>query len=110
MLDSICNRIPMLSSSNQSLGEGYPQEYFKEIADRARREGTIRDFKRRMRDCLIPGDPDDLQWPDSFSIDRFEKFCRKRAELILERVGEIVGSSLQKVSPSSDDEMDDEDD
>ena len=110
ILDSICNRVPMLSSSNQSLGEGYPQEYFKEMVDRARTHGSLGDFSRRMRDCLIPGNPEDPQWPDSFSINRFEEFCRKRAELIVERVSEIVGSSLQTVSPSSDDEMEDDDD
>ncbi len=110
MLDSICNRVPMLASQNQSLGEGYPQEYLKKIADRARNEGTLGDFKRRMRDCLIPGDPGNLQWADSFSTNRFEEFCRKRAALIVERVGEIVGCPLQKVSPSSDDEIEDDDD
>ena len=110
ILDSICNRIPMLSSSNQSLGEGYPQEYFKEMVDRARAHGSLGDFSRRMQDCLIPGDPGDPQWPDSFSIRRFEEFCRKRADLIIGRVRDIIGSSLQTVSPSSDDEMEDDDD
>lgn len=110
MLDSICNRVPMLASSNRSLGEGYPQDYLKGIANRARKEGRLGDLKRRMRDCLIPGNPEDLQWADGFSTDRFEEFCRKRAELIVERVSEIVGCPLQSVSRSSDDEVEDEDD
>ena len=110
ILDSICNRVPMLSSSNQSLGEGYPQEYFKEMVDRARAHGSLGDFSRRMRDCLIPGDPGDPQWPDSFSIGRFEEFCRKRADLIIGRVRDIIGSSLHTDSPSSDDEVEDDDD
>ena len=110
MLDSICNRVPMLASSNESLGEGYPQVYLKDIADRARNEGTLGDLKGRMRDCLIPGSPEDPEWPDSFSIDRFEEFCRERAGLIFTRVGEIVGKSLQKSSSSSDDEIEDDDD
>ena len=110
MLNSICNRIPVLSHSNRSLGEGYPQDYLKEIVDRARNEGTLGDFSRRVRDCFIPGDPEHPEWLDSFSIDRFEEFCRKRADLIIERVGEIIGSSLQTVSPSSDDEVEDDDD
>ena len=110
MLDSICNRVPMLANSNQSLGEGYPKVYLKEVADRARTEGMLGDFKRRMRDCLIPGDPEDPQWADNFSTDRFEEFCRKRAELIVDRVGEIVGCPLQNVSHTSDDEVEDEDD
>ena len=111
MLDSICNRVPMLASSNLSLGEGYPEEYLKEIAERARQESrNLGDFKRRMRDCLIPGDPGDPQWLDSFSIDQFEEFCRKRAELIISRVREIVGDSLQVNAASNDEWMEDDDD
>jgi len=110
MLDSISNRVPMLASSNQSLGEGYPEVYLKEIADRARNEGMLGDFKRRMRDCLIPGDPEDLQWADHFSTNRFEEFCRKHAELIVARVSEIVGCPLQSVSHSSNNEVEDEED
>lgn len=48
MLDSICNRVPMLASSNESLGEGYPRVYLKDIADRARNEGTLGDLKGRI--------------------------------------------------------------
>ena len=111
-LDSICNRITILSQSNRHLSDKPPQTYFKAMVDNARTEGkaTLRDLKRRMEHCLIPGDPEDPQWPDSFSIDRFEEFCRKRADLIIERVSEIIGSSLQTVSPSSDDEIEDDDD
>ena len=109
MLDNICNRVPMLAESNQSLGEGYPQVYFKEIADCARKEGTLGGLKTRMRDCLIPGDPDDSQWVDSFSIDQFENFCKKRAKLIISRVHEIIGDSLQ-VNTSPDDELMEDDD
>ena len=114
MLDSICNRVPMLASSNQSLGEGYPKVYLKEIADRARNAGMpgalTGALKRRMSDCLIPGDPENPQWADSFSTDRFEDFCRKRAELIVKRVGEIVGCPLQNISHPFDDKVEDEDD
>lgn len=48
MLDSICNRVPMLASSNESLGEGYPRVYLKDIADRVRNEGTLGDLKGRI--------------------------------------------------------------
>ncbi len=103
MVDGICNRIPVLGESNQSLGEGYPQEYFRKMAERARQAGTLDQLKTRMADCLIPGDPCDPAWADIFAIDRFEEFCRKRADLILGRVREIVGDSLR--DPSSDNEM-----
>lgn len=108
MLDSICNRIPMLADSNQSLGKEYPHVYLKKIADSAHDNGTLEDLKERMRDCFIPGNPEHPQWPNSFSIENFEEFCRDRAGLIIKRVGGIIGKSL--VSPSSSDELEDEDD
>ena len=108
MLDSICNRIPILGRSNQSLNEAYPQEYFKELADKSRSQGTLDGLERRLRDCIIPVNPNESQWEDSFSIGNFEEFCRKRAELIISRIREVVGDSL-KISQLSDDEMAEED-
>lgn len=109
-LDSICNRVTLLSSSNQSLGEAYPQEYLQKIADRACDQGTLGDLSRRICNCLIPGNPEDPQWADSFSIDRFENFCHKRAKLIIARVREIVGDSLQDNTSSDNELMEDDDD
>lgn len=102
MLDGICNRIPMLGKSNWELGEGYPHEYFRSLAQQARNQGTLDGLASRLRDAMIPGDPRNPSWADSFSIDRFEDFCRKRAELIIARVREVVGDSLRRTSPSDD--------
>lgn len=104
MLDGICNRVPVLEKSNQSLGEAYPQEYFGQLVEQARSQGTIDGLRRRLRDCMIPGDPSEPTWPDSFSLDKFEDFCRSRAELVVARVREVVGDSL-RVTPSSEDEL-----
>ena len=109
MLDSICNRIPILDKSNLTLNEAYPHEYFRQIADQARAQGILDGLRRRLRDCMIPGDPGESTWPDTFAIDQFEDFCRRRAELIISRVREVIGESL-KVSSLSEDEMAEEDD
>lgn len=109
MLDSICNRIPILDKSNLTLNEAYPHEYFRQIADQARAQGILDGLRRRLRDCMIPGDPGESTWPDTFAIDQFEDFCRRRAELIISRVREIIGESL-KVSSLSEDEMAEDDD
>ena len=95
MLDGICNRIPILGESNQSLSEGYPREYFGRMVEDARSQGTLDGLRRRLHECMIPGDPDDRTWPDSFSIENFEIFCRRRSELIVARVKEVVGESLR---------------
>ena len=57
---------------------------------------------------MIPGNLDESAWSDSFEIDKFEEFCRGRAELIVSRVREIIGESL-KVGSLSEDEMAEED-
>lgn len=109
MLDGICNRVPVLEKSNLKLNEAYPKEYFREMADQARSQGTLGGVSRRLRDCMIPGDPHDPDWPDSFSIERFEDFCRARAKLIVARVKEVVGDSLV-TDISSDEELADDSD
>ena len=104
MLDGICNRVPVLAESNQSLNEGYPEEYLGRMANEARSQGTLDGFRRRLGDCMIPGNPHELAWADGFSIEKFEEFCRKRAELIVDRVREVIGDSLRS-GPSSEDEL-----
>ncbi|MCY3628151.1 MAG: DUF262 domain-containing protein [Gammaproteobacteria bacterium] len=109
-LDSICNRMTILSSSNLELGEAYPDDYFKKMVGSARTAGIpLDDLSGRVNDCLIPGDPEDPQWANSFSINNFEEFCRKRARLIISRVRQIIGDSLQD-NASSDNELIDDDD
>lgn len=108
MLDSICNRIPILGTSNQSLNEAYPEIYFKGMADQAHAQGTLEGLQRRLHDCMIPGNPNDPAWPDSFALDKFEEFCRRRADLIVSRVREVIGESL-KVNTLSEDEVAEED-
>lgn len=103
MLDSICNRVPILDKSNQTLGDEYPEIYFGELAQQARRQGTLEGFARRLRDCVIPGDPRDETWAEIFSVSKFDEFCQQRARLIIERVREIVGDSLRESSINEDD-------
>ena len=102
LLDGICNRIPILEKSNQTLNEAYPQDYFQRMADAARSQGTMDGLQRRLNECMIPGDPADPSWPNGFSIENFENFIQKRAKLILSRVKEVVGESLRSDSTSED--------
>lgn len=95
MLDGICNRVPVLEASNLSLGEGYPEAYLGDMVVRARSLGTLGDLTRRLRDAMIPGDPGETTWAKAFSVEQFDAFCRKRAELIVSRVREIVGDALR---------------
>lgn len=107
MLDGICNRVPVLKDSNLNLGEGYPKDYFGEMAKRARREGILDGLNRRLDDCMIPGDCSQSTWADSFSVERFEEFCRNRAELIILRLRGVIGDSLKSTSTSTEEFTDD---
>jgi hypothetical protein len=109
MLDSICNRVAVLEETNRKLGESYPDKYFKEMRDAAIKNGTADELKKRLADCLIPGDPQGADWLKTFSKDGFDTFCRSRGEMILTRVREVVGESLKLASQSPDDLAGEED-
>ena len=106
-LDGICNRVPVLKESNLHLNEAYPQEYLKNMVEKARSQGTIGGLSRRLRNCMIPGDPCESEWGDGFAIEEFEDFCRRRAQLIVARVGEVVGDSLRSDISVEDEDGDD---
>ena len=108
LLDSICNRIYISKKSNLEIGEGYPDKYFGRFAEMAREQGTIDGFRRRMADCMIPGDPENPHWAEGFSIEHFDQFCRDRASLIVARVREVVGASLRDTG-LTDEDLDEED-
>ena len=106
-LDGICNRVPVLKTSNLHLNEAYPREYFRDMADKAQSQGTLGGLSRRLRNGMIPGDPSEPAWADGFTIEMFEEFCRRRAQLIVARVGEVVGDSLRSDISTGDEEGDD---
>ena len=108
MLDSICNRVPILAKSNQSFKEGYPQAYLEKRVTDARSQGTLSILKKSLEDCMIPGNPHEPTWVDNFSIEKFEEFCHERAKLILERVREVVGDSLRIGSLAKDELLEDD--
>lgn len=106
-LDGICNRVPILKASNLRLNEAYPHEYFQRMVASARSQGTLGGLRRRLDNCMIPGDPSKPGWAEQFSIKMFEEFCKLRAQLIVERVGEVIGESLRSDTSAEEDEADD---
>ncbi len=108
-LDGICNRLPVLATTNQSLGEAYPHEYLRDLVNRAESEGTLGILSRRIRDCLIPIDPEESSWANDLRIEKFDQFCSRRADMILSRVSEIVGDSLRTNQSDNEELMEDSD-
>lgn len=104
-LDSICNRIYVLADSNRSIGDAYPHDYLCEQAERAAQQGTLGALQRRLRDCMMPSDGiGSTAWTQGLEVSSFDSFCELRAHLILNRVREVVGSSL-KDGPIGEDEL-----
>lgn len=103
-IDSVANRIPILRDSNRELNDTPPAEYFALLRDSARRNGTFGELVRRMQACLIPSNPSDENWLEGFTNDNFSEFLYKRAELILERIREIVGESLATTLTEGEDD------
>ena len=101
-IDSLCNKLYILDKSNLKVSDSLPESYLKDLADRARREGTLAAFQRRLADCMIPGDPVETSWESIFSVDRFDEFCQARADLIMARVREVIGDSLKETALSED--------
>jgi hypothetical protein len=107
-LDSIVNKAPVLKDTNLRLSDQHPSIYFQQLRDSACVSGTLADLQRRMRDCLIPGDVSDKNWADQFKTENFSSFCRARADLLVERIKEVVGDSLKISEPSSESTLDDD--
>jgi hypothetical protein len=67
------------------------------------------DFKRRVQDALIPGDPESEDWLGQFHLTKYGQFLFKRADLLLSRIREVAGESLL-VSEPTPDELAEQDD
>ncbi|MFN7166835.1 MAG: DUF262 domain-containing protein [Pannonibacter sp.] len=107
-LDALPNRLPLKSSSNLSLGEGYPADYMAEIRRTFERNGNLSSFKARLSEAGLPNDVENANWIESFDLNKFEQFCSDRASWILSKIGEVVGDSL-KISATTEDQMAEED-
>lgn len=106
LLDCVANRIALSKESNRDLGDKAPQEYFKELRDQAVASGTLPGLQKRLRDCLIPGDPnDESEFLSQFEAENLPRFLHKRAELIHDYIKIILGDSLIAAEP---DDYDDE--
>ncbi len=93
-LDSIANRIIVTQRTNRSLGDTPPIKYFGTLQEQARKDGTIKDLQRRLTQSMIPGDVSRPDFTQQFEVENFDSFLTKRASILLERVGEIIGKSL----------------
>ena len=107
LIDTVVNRIPILAQSNRSLRDQEPLRYLPELVNSARQTGTVGDLKRRFSDAMIPLNPEEDSL-DDLKIERFEQFLEKRADLLLERIREVIGDSLINSEPTPDEEAEED--
>ena len=88
--------VPVLKDSNLRLNEGSPREYFGAMAETARSQGTLGGLRRRLRNSMIPGDPNDSAWADGFSIERLP-YARGEAPLCV-----LPNTGLTPVVPAAE--------
>jgi hypothetical protein len=103
-IDSIVNRIIISKSTNQNLSDKFPIDYFQELQQCAIKNGIVPDINRRLQDCLIPGNIESHEFIQQFENLKFKQFLQNRAELILQRVEQVLGDSL-KMSDESDEDL-----
>jgi hypothetical protein len=94
-LDSIVNRLVVSKSTNQNLSDRMPIDYFLELQNHATKNGIIPDVNMRLKGCLIPRHIELSEFVQQFEIPKFKEFLKNRAELLLQRVGQVIGDSLR---------------
>jgi hypothetical protein len=103
-IESIVNKLIISKATNRNLSDKLPNDYFSELQTMAKENGIIPDISKRLRDCLIPGDLESLSFSRQFELANFNIFLENRAELLLQKVQEVIGDSL-KASDDPDEEM-----
>jgi hypothetical protein len=103
LLDSVANRIMISKETNRTLSNQHPKEYFAYLRNTVILEGTLHDANRRLSNCFIPGNIESDEFLDIFDNSSLRKFLSERAELILQRVREVLGESLHRDDSAVDD-------
>jgi hypothetical protein len=103
-INSIANKIMLSQKSNRSISNVNPEKYFKDLANRYLSEGNIGDINRRLKNCLLPYKVDEPDFSKKFSRENFENFLVDRAQMIIDRIKEVVGDAWRE--PDLDSNLD----
>jgi len=108
LLNSIANKILVSKNTNRDIGNTNPDKYLIEVAKSHKKHGNTGELDRRLKACFIPYSSSDDDFGAYFSKDKFDSFLNDRAQMLIERIREVVGDSWQ--APSDDDDANLEDD
>ena len=105
LLDSVANKLLISTATNRSLGDRMPSDYLAKMLRDAKASGTLQAKMDSLSSACIPVMATTEETILQFDQSKVSDFLKRRAALILEQLGRILGDSL-----SSDDKLDDNDD
>ncbi|HMV59525.1 MAG TPA: DUF262 domain-containing protein [Nitrospira sp.] len=109
LLDSVANRLLVSRATNRTLSDRLPRDYLGKLRREAEKAGTWRAKLDQLRSACIPVDETTEDFLALLDPTNFESFLQRRSQLILDRIGLVLGDSLQ-VQESASPQIDEDDD
>jgi hypothetical protein len=92
--DSIANLMPISPKSNKEIGPRDPDQYFRDVKERAVLGKNYATYNARLQSHCIPFDIESDEFLSNFSAVRFSDFLKARAVAIRSKIRDIIGDSL----------------
>ena len=109
LLDSVSNRLLVSRSTNRSLSDRLPRDYMGKLLRDAERSGTLRAKIDQMRTACIPVDGEVADFLGTLEPVYVQRFLERRAAMIIDKVGLVLGDSLDRGKDPQANSDDDDD-
>jgi hypothetical protein len=96
LLDSVSNRLLVSRGTNRSLSDRLPRDYMGKLLREAEKTGTLRAKIEQMRTACIPIESDVEQFLGGLEPTQLQVFLQRRAALIIDKIGLVLGDSLDR--------------
>lgn len=107
-LNSIVNRIVVSKTSNRDISNLNPEKYLVDVLYRHKEEGSLGDLDRRLQNCFIPYRADDPDFAKKIAKENFDSFLFDRAQMLIDRIKEVVGDAWKAPSNEEDSNLEDD--
>jgi hypothetical protein len=97
LLDSVSNRLLVSRGTNRSLSDRLPRDYMGKLLREAEKTGTLRAKIDQMRTACIPIEGDVEQFLGILEPTQLQAFLQLRAALIIDKIGLVLGDSLDRI-------------
>jgi hypothetical protein len=107
-INSIVNRIIISKDSNRTIGNTNPDKYIADLISLHKKEGTLPELDRRLRDCLFPYSSQSTDIRGLLHKDKFDAFLCDRADTLIDRLRSVVGEAWREPANLDDTNLDDD--